>query len=78
MNFAAETHVDRSLLDPEAFARANVIGVMTLLDAARQRGLRMLQVSTDEVYGHVPGGPGRARRRPAAAPLALFGGQGGR
>lgn len=55
-NFAAETHVDRSLLDPEAFARANVIGVMTLLDAARRHGLRMLQVSTDEVYGHVPEG----------------------
>ena len=56
VNFAAETHVDRSLLDPDAFARANVIGVMTLLDAARTRGLRLLQVSTDEVYGHVPAG----------------------
>jgi dTDP-glucose 4,6-dehydratase len=56
VNFAAETHVDRSLLEPEAFARANVIGVMTLLDAARKHGLRMLQVSTDEVYGDVPEG----------------------
>jgi dTDP-glucose 4,6-dehydratase len=56
VNFAAETHVDRSLLEPEAFARANVIGVMTLLDAARTHGLRLLQVSTDEVYGHVPAG----------------------
>ena len=56
VNFAAETHVDRSLLDPEAFARANVIGVMTLLEAARTHGLRFLQVSTDEVYGHVPEG----------------------
>jgi dTDP-glucose 4,6-dehydratase len=56
VNFAAETHVDRSLLEPEAFARANVIGVMTLLDAARTNDLRMLQVSTDEVYGHVPEG----------------------
>jgi dTDP-glucose 4,6-dehydratase len=56
VNFAAETHVDRSLLDPQAFARANVIGVMTLLEAARRRGLRMLQVSTDEVYGHIPEG----------------------
>ena len=56
VNFAAETHVDRSLLEPEAFARANVTGVMTLLDAARRNGLRMLQVSTDEVYGHVPEG----------------------
>jgi dTDP-glucose 4,6-dehydratase len=56
VNFAAETHVDRSLLDPEAFARANVIGVMTLLEMARTRGLRMVQVSTDEVYGDVPEG----------------------
>jgi dTDP-glucose 4,6-dehydratase len=56
VNFAAETHVDRSLLDPDAFARANVLGVMTLLEAARQRGIRLLQVSTDEVYGDVPEG----------------------
>ncbi|MBA3450034.1 MAG: dTDP-glucose 4,6-dehydratase [Chloroflexia bacterium] len=56
VNFAAETHVDRSLLDPEAFARANVIGVMTLLEAARAHNLRLLQVSTDEVYGDVPSG----------------------
>lgn len=56
VNFAAESHVDRSLLDPAAFARANVIGVMTLLEAARKSGVRMLQVSTDEVYGHVPEG----------------------
>ena len=58
VNFAAETHVDRSLLDPEAFARANVVGVMTLLQAARTHGKRMLQVSTDEVYGDVE--PGHA------------------
>jgi len=57
VNFAAETHVDRSLLEPEAFARANVIGVMTLLDAARRHGRRLLQVSTDEVYGDIE--PGR-------------------
>ena len=56
VNFAAESHVDRSLLDPGAFARANVIGVMTLLEAARTNGLRLLQVSTDEVYGHIPDG----------------------
>lgn len=56
VNFAAESHVDRSLLDPGAFARANVIGVMTLLEAARTHRLRLLQVSTDEVYGHVPAG----------------------
>ena len=55
VNFAAETHVDRSLLEPEAFARANVVGVNNLLDAARRHGRRMLQVSTDEVYGHIHG-----------------------
>jgi dTDP-glucose 4,6-dehydratase len=56
VNVAAETHVDRSLLDPEAFARANVIGVMTLLQACRTHGRRLLQVSTDEVYGHIEQG----------------------
>jgi dTDP-glucose 4,6-dehydratase len=64
VNFAAETHVDRSLIDPEAFAKANVIGVMTLLEAARKRGLRMLQVSTDEVYGHVPTGQAATEDHP--------------
>lgn len=53
VNFAAETHVDRSLLDPAAFARANVIGVMTLLEASRKHGVRLLQISTDEVYGDI-------------------------
>ena len=51
VNFAAETHVDRSLLDPEAFLATNVHGVYVLLDAARRHGVRLLQVSTDEVYG---------------------------
>jgi dTDP-glucose 4,6-dehydratase len=64
VNFAAETHVDRSLLEPEAFARANVIGVMTLLEAARKRGIRMLQVSTDEVYGDVAEGEAAAEDYP--------------
>lgn len=56
VNFAAETHVDRSLIDPEAFLRSNVNGVYVLLDAARRHGRRMLQVSTDEVYGDIPEG----------------------
>lgn len=56
VNFAAETHVDRSLLDPEAFARANVVGVNNLLDAVKRHGRRMVQVSTDEVYGHIADG----------------------
>ena len=57
VNIAAETHVDRSLLDAAAFARANVDGVLVLLDAVRRHGKRLLQVSTDEVYGDVE--PGR-------------------
>jgi dTDP-glucose 4,6-dehydratase len=56
VNFAAETHVDRSLLEPAAFARANVVGVLALLEAARRHGRRLLQVSTDEVYGDVAEG----------------------
>jgi len=52
VNFAAETHVDRSILGPLAFVRTNVTGTQVLLDAARVRGVgRFLQVSTDEVYG---------------------------
>ena len=57
VNFAAESHVDRSLLDPDAFIRTNVVGLHVLLEAARQADVqRFLQVSTDEVYGHVPAG----------------------
>ncbi len=56
VNIAAETHVDRSLIDPGAFVRANVAGVLTLLDAVRRYGKRMLQVSTDEVYGDIETG----------------------
>lgn len=56
VNFAAETHVDRSLLDPSAFLRSNVEGVYILLDAVRRHDRRMVQVSTDEVYGDIPEG----------------------
>ena len=56
VNFAAETHVDRSIADPDAFIRTDVLGTHTLLEAARERGMRYHQVSTDEVYGHVPEG----------------------
>jgi dTDP-glucose 4,6-dehydratase len=56
VNFAAETHVDRSLIDSAAFVRTNVTGVLTLLDAVRRHGRRMVQVSTDEVYGDVEAG----------------------
>jgi dTDP-glucose 4,6-dehydratase len=57
INCAAETHVDRSILDPGAFARTDVVGTGVLLEAARQAGVkRFLQVSTDEVYGSVEAG----------------------
>src|SRR5579872_1763248 len=52
VNFAAESHVDRSLLDSGPFIRTNVVGTQVLLDACRQaRTARFVQVSTDEVYG---------------------------
>jgi dTDP-glucose 4,6-dehydratase len=57
VNFAAESHVDRSIADQDAFARAHVIGTSVLLDAAREHGVsRYLQVSTDEVYGSIEKG----------------------
>jgi dTDP-glucose 4,6-dehydratase len=57
VNFAAESHVDRSIDDQDAFARTHVIGTGTLLDAARELGVsRYLQVSTDEVYGSIEEG----------------------
>jgi dTDP-glucose 4,6-dehydratase len=57
VNFAAESHVDRSIADQEAFARTHVIGTSVLLDAARERAVpRFLQVSTDEVYGSIAQG----------------------
>ncbi len=52
VNFAAESHVDRSIMDSSPFVQANIKGVQVLLDAARKHGVeRFLQVSTDEVYG---------------------------
>lgn len=57
VNFAAETHVDRSILDPAAFARTDVLGTQTLLEAVRRHRLkRYLQISTDEVYGSIERG----------------------
>lgn len=52
VNFAAETHVDRSILGPEIFVHTNVLGTQNLLEAAKNNGVqRYLQISTDEVYG---------------------------
>jgi dTDP-glucose 4,6-dehydratase len=57
VNFAAESHVDRSIADQDVFARTHVIGTGVLLDAARELGVpRYLQVSTDEVYGSIQEG----------------------
>ena len=57
VNMAAETHVDRSIMDPAAFPHTDVVGTAVLLDHARRAGVRrFVQVSTDEVYGSVPSG----------------------
>ena len=57
VNFAAETHVDRSIADPEAFLRTDILGTHTLLEVVRERGIgRLVQVSTDEVYGSIDEG----------------------
>lgn len=55
VNFAAESHVDRSIEDPEIFLKTNIIGTQVLMDACRKYGIkRFHQVSTDEVYGDLP------------------------
>ena len=55
INFAAESHVDRSIINPELFLQTNIIGTSVLLDACRKYGVeRYHQVSTDEVYGDLP------------------------
>ena len=55
VNFAAESHVDRSIEDPGVFLQTNIIGTATLMDACRKYGIkRYHQVSTDEVYGDLP------------------------
>ncbi len=57
VNFAAESHNDRSLLDNSSFVQTNTLGVQVLLEAARKHGLeRILHVSTDEVYGSIADG----------------------
>jgi len=56
VNFAAETHVDRSIAEPDAFVRTHALGTYVLLEAAKDAGVRYLQVSTDEVYGSIEEG----------------------
>ncbi len=62
VNFAAETHVDRSIVDPGAFVRTDVEGTYTLLEAAREFAIsRFVQISTDEVYGNAEAPDGTSR-----------------
>ncbi|HEX4525280.1 MAG TPA: dTDP-glucose 4,6-dehydratase [Gaiellaceae bacterium] len=65
VNFAAETHVDRSILGPAEFILTDVLGTQVLLDHARHARLRLVHVSTDEVYGDIPlGAPGCSEDAP--------------
>jgi dTDP-glucose 4,6-dehydratase len=59
VNFAAETHVDRSILGPKDFIHTDVLGTQTLLEWSRETGARFVQVSTDEVYGDLVEGSAR-------------------
>ncbi|BBX71867.1 dTDP-glucose 4,6-dehydratase [Mycolicibacterium psychrotolerans] len=54
VHFAAETHVDNALADPEPFVRSNVLGTFTVLEAVRRNNVRLHHISTDEVYGDLP------------------------
>jgi dTDP-glucose 4,6-dehydratase len=56
VNFAAETHVDRSIAEPDAFVSTHALGTYVLLEAARANEIQLLQVSTDEVYGSIAAG----------------------
>ena len=57
VNFAAETHVDRSIIDPYSFVKTNVLGTHTLLEAAKANGVKLfVHISTDEVYGSIEKG----------------------
>lgn len=57
INFAAETHVDRSILSPEVFVHTNILGAQNVFEAAKNSGVRtVIQISTDEVYGSIING----------------------
>src|SRR3954449_2485585 len=65
VNFAAETHVDRSILGPAEFIVTDVLGTQVLLDHARHNQIRLVHVSTDEVYGDIePGAPASTETAP--------------
>jgi dTDP-glucose 4,6-dehydratase len=80
INFAAESHVDRSILGPEVFTRTNILGTQVLLDVSRKywsskkegyKGKRFLQVSTDEVYGSL-GSSGKFKETTPLAPNSPY------
>jgi dTDP-glucose 4,6-dehydratase len=71
VNFAAETHVDRSILGPREFIHTDVLGTQTLLEWARATGARHVQVSTDEVYGDLEAG-GRSREGDPLRPSSPY------
>jgi dTDP-glucose 4,6-dehydratase len=71
VNFAAETHVDRSILGAKEFVQTNVVGTQTLLEWARETGARLVQVSTDEVYGDLEEG-GRSRETDPLHPSSPY------
>jgi dTDP-glucose 4,6-dehydratase len=72
LNFAAESHVDRSLQDPRPFIRSNVEGTLILLEEARRLGIRFLQVSTDEVYGDLSGIQGHSKEEDPLRPRSPY------
>jgi dTDP-glucose 4,6-dehydratase len=77
INFAAESHVDRSIEDPDVFLRTNILGLRVLLDGlraqlAKGRRLRLLQVSTDEVYGDLGEGGGYFTEQTPLAPSSPY------
>jgi dTDP-glucose 4,6-dehydratase len=71
VNFAAETHVDRSILGPNEFVQTDVLGALVLVQLAREQGVRLVQVSTDEVYGDVGAG-WSAQERDALRPSSPY------
>ncbi len=72
VNFAAESHVDRSILDSQPFVQTNVLGVTALMDACREAGVRrFVQISTDEVYGSL-GPTGRFTEQTPLAPNSPY------
>jgi dTDP-glucose 4,6-dehydratase len=71
VNFAAETHVDRSILSAEDFGRAEFRGTQVLLEHLREAGIRLVQVSTDEVYGDLEAG-GSSKETDALNPSSPY------